>query len=113
MLNHKQAFLYTNSVKHINIGLVVCRIVRNRAYTGRCARTKLGTVRGYLWDDGECYTPKQGCWKPIVNKAFAGGTAVAAVGALFMFLTFFISLSLCGDKPDSPDEEATAVEKIQ
>jgi hypothetical protein len=56
--------------------------------------------------------PSQGFWKPIVNKAFAGGTAVAAVGALFMFLTFFISLSLCGDKPDSPDEDTTAVEKM-
>lgn len=56
--------------------------------------------------------PTKGCWEPIVTKAFAGGTTVAAFGALFMFLTFFISLSLCGDKPLTPEEDDTQVEKM-
>lgn len=74
---------------------------------------------------GFCYTPLFGlttdvsvgrptkdCFQSILDATFNSAGAVSAASAIFMFITLFVSLSLCGGNPQTPGEEADPVEKL-
>jgi hypothetical protein len=74
---------------------------------------------------GFCYTPLFGltsdvalgrpskdCFQSILDVTVGRAGAVSAASAVFMFLTLFISLSLCGGNPQTPGEETDPVEKL-
>jgi len=74
---------------------------------------------------GICYTPLFGitsdvsegrpdkeCLDAIFKATFGRAGAISVVGAIFLFITLGMSLSLCGGRPDTDGEETTQVEKV-
>lgn len=74
---------------------------------------------------GICYTPLFGitsdvsegrpdkeCLDAIFKATFGRAGAISVSGAIFLFITLGMSLSLCGGRPDTDGEETTQVEKV-
>lgn len=49
--------------------------------------------------------PTTECMDKIIQKTFGAAGAVSVVGAIFLFITLFMSLALCGGKPTSAGDE--------
>ena len=49
----------------------------------------------------------------IIDAGFDKSVVVSAVGAVFMFTTFFLSLALFGEFPETPHEDSKKVPKSQ